>query len=159
MLPNKLKSTASDEIGNGVFSYMAHHMHCLPVLLTIKSEHFFVQRNTQIRSNFRKNKISKQYLCLNTLQTGKQYLCLNTLQTGKQCLCTHKHEKTPEPPLAARVFFWLVEAPPQSPANTKCVLTTQSFSLRLRDSTNRYFAGDEFSGIPFGLCSSFAGGF
>ena len=110
MLPNKLKSTASDEIGNGVFSYMAHHMHCLPVLLTIKSEHFFVQRNTQIRSNFRKNKISKQYLCL------------NTLQTGKQCLCTHKHEKTPEPPLATRVLFWLVEAPPQSPANTKCVL-------------------------------------
>ena len=98
MLPNKLKSTASDEIGNGVFSYMAHHMHCLPVLLTIKSEHFFVQRNTQIRSNFRKNKISKQ------------------------CMCSHKHEKSPETAFAERVIFLLVEAPPQSPTNTKCVL-------------------------------------
>ena len=100
MLPNKLKSTASDEIGNGVFSYMAHHMHCLPVLLTIKSEHFFVQRNTQIRSNFRKNKISKQ------------------------CMCSHKHEKSPETAFAERVIFLLVEAPPQSPANTRGVLKT-----------------------------------
>ena len=104
------------------FSHMARHMHCLPVLLIIKFRHSSVQRNMEIQSNFHKNKISKQYLCLNTLQTGKQYLCLNTLQTGKQCLCTHKHEKTPEPPLATRVLFWLVEAPPQSPANTKCVL-------------------------------------
>ena len=29
MLPNKLKNTASDEIGKGVFSHMARHMHCL----------------------------------------------------------------------------------------------------------------------------------
>ena len=116
MLPNKLKSTASDEIGNGVFSYMAHHMHCLPVLLTIKSEHFFVQRNTQIRSNFRKNKISKQ------------------------CMCSHKHEKSPETAFAERVIFLLVEAPPQSPANTRGVLKTQPFRLRLRDFSNRYFS-------------------
>lgn len=92
------------------FSHMARHMHCLPVLLIIKFRHSSVQRNMEIQSNFHKNKISKQCLCL------------NTLQTGKQCLCTHKHEKTPEPPLATRVLFWLVEAPPQSPANTKCVL-------------------------------------
>jgi len=31
MLPNKLKNTASEEIGNGVFSHMARHMPCLPV--------------------------------------------------------------------------------------------------------------------------------
>ena len=35
MLPNKLKNTASEEIGNGVFLHMARHMHCLPVLKRI----------------------------------------------------------------------------------------------------------------------------
>jgi len=35
-------------------------------------------------------------------------------------------------------FFKLVEAPPQSPANTKCVLITQSYRLRLRNSLNRF---------------------
>ena len=35
MLPNKLKNTASEEIGNGVFSHMARHMHCLPIFNSI----------------------------------------------------------------------------------------------------------------------------
>ena len=37
-------------------------------------------------------------------------------------MCGHKHEKSPETAFAERVVFLLVEAPPQSPANTKCVL-------------------------------------
>ena len=37
-------------------------------------------------------------------------------------MCGHKHKKSPETAFAERVIFLLVEAPPQSPANTKCVL-------------------------------------
>ena len=98
MLPNKPKITVSGEIGNGDFSHMAHRMPCLPVLLTTKSEHSFLQRNAQTRSNFCKNKICKQ------------------------CMCGHKHKKSPETAFAAQVIFLLVEAPPQSLTNTKCVL-------------------------------------
>ena len=37
-------------------------------------------------------------------------------------MCGHKHENSPETAYAERVIFLLVEAPPQSPANTKSVL-------------------------------------
>ena len=42
--------------------------------------------------------------------------------TRKQCICGHKCEKRPNRYLRNGRFFKLVEAPPQSPANTKCVL-------------------------------------
>ena len=53
-------------------------------------------------------------------------LVYDTLQIGKQCMCSHKHEKSPKTAFAERVSFLLVEAPPQSPANTKCVLKHSS---------------------------------
>ena len=34
MLPNKLKNTVSEKIGNGVFSHMMRHMPCLLLLQT-----------------------------------------------------------------------------------------------------------------------------
>ena len=89
---------------------MERHMHCLLVLLIIKLGPSFAQTHAEIRSNFHKSKISKQCLCL------------NTLQIGKQCMCGHKHKKSPETAFAERVIFLLVEAPPQSPTNTKSVL-------------------------------------
>ena len=49
-------------------------------------------------------------------------LVFYTLQFGKQCMCGHKHKKSPETAFAARAIFLLVEAPPQSPTNTECVL-------------------------------------
>lgn len=110
MLPNKLKNTASVEMGNGVFSHVARHMPCLPVLLTTKSDHSFLQRNAQTRSNFCKNKISKQCLCFTHCKFA-----------SNACVATNT-KNHPKPFSAERVIFLLVEAPPQSPTNTKCVL-------------------------------------
>ena len=70
---------------------------------------------------------------------------LNMLKQYAQAMhLWYKYEKTSKPLSAAWTFFTLVEAPPQSPANTKCVLKTQSSRLRLRDSLNRYFT-DHFT--------------
>ena len=64
---------------------------------------------------------------------------LNMLKQYAQAMhLWYKYEKTSKPLSAAWTFFTLVEAPPQSPANTNCVLITQSFRLRLRDSANRF---------------------
>ena len=134
MLPNKPKITVSGEIGNGDFSHMAHRMPCLPVLLTTKSEHSFLQRNAQTRSNFCKNKICKQ------------------------CMCGHKHKKSPETAFAAQVIFLLVEAPPQSLTNTKCVLKHSpsdcGYSIFQIAISHKYFSWNRTGEISLGLCQS-----
>jgi len=48
MLPNKLKNTASEEIGNGDFLYVARHMHCLLVSEKSKYLHHILKSLTTL---------------------------------------------------------------------------------------------------------------
>ena len=45
---------------------------------------------------------------------GQLYSVCPEDKTGKQGMCTHKHEKHPNRKSGTGVFFWLVEALPQT---------------------------------------------
>ena len=56
---------------------------------------------------------------LNTMKDVDSELANIRKVTGKQGKCIYNLQKAPEPLMRNGCFFWLVEAPPQSPANTE----------------------------------------
>lgn len=111
ILPNKLKISASEIVGNGDFSHLYYK--CIACKLTV--------------SNYLYG-----FFCRNNWKT----------KLASSASVATNAQKRPNRHARNGRFFKLVEAPPQSPTNTKYVLKTQPSGLRLRDSANRWFCSE-----------------